>query len=395
MLRFLLILLLVVFGIHLWFDLEHSIYINEIFSLLGFFVYCQQKYYKQIRFNIQNPISVLNWFLIILFLRIVLSLILNNEFNGYVFLRTISIFYSIFIFFLGLYVADKLIINKYLYYPYLILSSLIGRFYAFSFSIILYQGKVNKTFKIFLILATAVLFFRVEDSSTTLVMLLCWVFYFTIEKRKKLLLFIQKKTFSILFIIVLIIISFIYLFYGDTFMNFAYYGYGVFGDEIDGNLYWRLMYWYYTIEHTIQENILIGVGFGTKLFSLKNPLLQGWLHAGEFTKPNAYIEYVLGPHNSLIFLFARTGIIGLTSFILLLSSFLKYFLKNRYVNQRYMYVFIAINIAMVFNVILESPTLSIFYWFNLGLCFGYLNQSINQKSKENSLDYNNNGGVNL
>jgi O-antigen ligase len=349
--------------------LEHDFYINEIFALCGFIVYIYHQYYKQLKFNINNPISVLNWFLIILFLRIVLSLILNPEFDLYTFARTISVFYSVFIFFLGIHIANNITISRYAYYPYLIATALMGWFQGLYVSIILYQGKVNKLFKISLLLAGVFLFARTERL-TTLYILLLWAVWFLFERKQNLLSVLQKRMVRIVCASVLLSILFIYFSYRDTFIQFSNYGYDTFGSDVDDNSYWRLMYWYYLIEQTINQHVLLGIGFGTKIFNFNDPVIQGWLYNSE----NAYMEYVLGPHNSLIFLFTRTGLLGLISFLLVLSSFAKYFLKHININRKCMYVYIAINIVMLFNVTLESPFFSICYWAALGLAYGYLNK---------------------
>jgi hypothetical protein len=368
--KLILSLLLFVFCIHSFYDLEHDFYINEIFALCGFIVYIYHQYYKQLKFNINNPISVLNWFLIILFLRILLSLILVSEFDLYIFARTISVFYSVFIFFLGIHIANNITISRYAYYPYLIATALIGWFQGLYVSIILYQGKINKLFKISLLLAGVSLLARTERL-TTLYILLLWAVWFFFERKQNLLSVLQKRMVRIVCASVLLSILFIYFSYRDTFIQFSNNGYDMFGTDVDNNSYWRLMYWYYLIEQTINQYVLLGIGFGTKLYNYNNPMLQGWL---DVNLDNDYMEYILGPHNSLIFLFTRTGLLGLVSFLLVLSSFAKYFFKHININRKYMYVYIAINIIMLFNVVLESPFFSIHYWTTLGLAFGYLNK---------------------
>ena len=352
--------------------MEHGFYINEIFALCGFIVYIYRKYYKQLRFDIKNPISVLNWFLIILFLRIVLSLILNPVFDLYIFLRTISVFYSVFIFFLGIHIANNIKINCYTYYPYLIAAAVAGWFHGLYISVILYQGKVNRLFIISLLLAGVAILIRVEgNSSTTMCILAFWIVWFLLEKKQNLLFILRKRMVMILFISVLSSILFIYFSYKDTFIQFSNHGYDVFGNDIDRNSYWRLMYWYFLIEQTVIKYFLLGIGFGVKMFSHNESVIQGWLVNNT---DNDYMEYVLGPHNSLIFLFTRTGLLGLITFLLVLSSFAKYFLKYININRKYMYVYIAINMVMLFNVTLESPFFSIYYWTALGLAYGYLNK---------------------
>jgi O-antigen ligase len=364
------ILLLLILCAHSFYNLEHGFYINEIFALYGFIVYISRKYYKQLKFDINNPISVLNWFLIILFLRIVLSLILNTVFDLYIFLRTISVFYSVFIFFLGIHIANNIKINRYIYYPYLIATALVGWFHGLYISVILYQGKVNRLFIISLLLAGGGMLIR-EDKLTTFCILLLWIIWFLFEKKQNLLSILRKRMGIILFISVLSSILFIYFAYKDTFIQFSNHGYDVFENDIDRNSYWRLMYWYYLIEQTINQYVFWGMGFGGKIFSHNESAIQGWL-VNNFD--NDYMEYVLGPHNSLIFLFTRTGLLGLVAFLLVLSAFAKYFIKHININRKYMYIYIAINMVMLFNVTLESPFFSIYYWTALGLAYGYLNK---------------------
>jgi hypothetical protein len=370
--RLLLILSLFILYAHSCYDLEHTFYINEIFALCGFIAYIRYQYYKQLKFDMRNPISVLNWFLVVLFLRIVLSLILNEEFNFYIFLRTISVFYSVFIFFLGIYVANNIKISRYVYYPYSIIAAMAGGLWALGLSVILYQGKINRLYMILSVTLGLFIYSRiVNNENTVLCIVLTWLLFFMVEKKYGFLQYIRNYSSRILLFTVFFAIFFIYFIYGDMFKTFTTYGIESIGTDIDKNMYWRLMYWYYLIEQTINHYALLGIGFGNALFSLNNPILEGWLH-NELTKPNQYIEYVLGPHNSLIFLFARTGFLGLISFLLVLSSFFKYFLKYIFINPKFIYVFIAINVAMIFNVVLGSPMGSIMYWMSVGLSYGYI-----------------------
>jgi hypothetical protein len=372
--RILSTIFLIILSIHSFYDLEHQFYVNEIFALCGFFIYFRYKYYLQIKFDINNPVSALNWFLIVLLFRISLSLIVNPDFNSYVFLRTISIFYSVFIFFLGIFVVNKIKNIKIFCYPYLIATAVIGSFHGLYITLILYQKKVTKIFKIVIILSGLGMVIRAGGNSlTTICILSAWILYFFYEANQKKLLNIKYIGY-ILFSSVGFALIFIYIYYKNTFSDFTYYGYSVFGDNIDTNIYWRLMYWYYSIEQTIEHHFLLGIGFGTKIYDLSDPMVSGWLPHGKDVNP--YIEYVHGPHNSLIFIFVRTGIIGLIVFLSVLTSFLNYFFKYQKINIKYICVFIAVNIVMFFNVTLESPRFSIYYWMCMGLSYGYLNKSL-------------------
>jgi hypothetical protein len=159
------------------------------------------------------------------------------------------------------------------------------------------------------------------------------------------------------------------VFYFDVYQGFLHGSYGYFGDDVDNNAYWRLMYWLYLITSNFNEFLVTGIGFGTKLFDLGDTGVW-WIVPSELSRGNELIEYVLGPHNSLVFIFKRTGLLGIYIFLMFLFHLMKLAFESR--NPGLICCLVVLNVNLVFNVILESPLWSINYWFMSGMCYAQL-----------------------
>lgn len=132
--------------------------------------------------------------------------------------------------------------------------------------------------------------------------------------------------------------------------------------SLDGNSTWRLVLWEQILIDKFPENIF-GIGFGT-------PMLK-YFPIEDYNKI-PQLPYVLGAHNSFIYLFGRLGIVYV---ILTLMIYRKVF-KEYFYYKRYFYTsgriwvfwsFMAITVIALFNPVLESPVFSGAYWFFLGL----------------------------
>lgn len=131
---------------------------------------------------------------------------------------------------------------------------------------------------------------------------------------------------------------------------------------LDGNSTWRLVLWKQALIDNFPANIF-GIGFGTpmmKYFPVEDP-----------SKINS-LPYVLGAHNSFIYLLGRLGIVYLIITIMIYRSIIAeyFYYKAYYYNSKrilFFWSFFAITIIAMFNPTLESPIFSGAYWFVLGL----------------------------
>ena len=131
--------------------------------------------------------------------------------------------------------------------------------------------------------------------------------------------------------------------------------------QIDGNTTWRLVIWNQILVDNFPAN-LVGIGFGT-------PMLTAY-PIDDYSKL-ATLPYVMGGHNSFIYLFGRLGVPFLVLITLIyIIVFKEYFYhKHYYYSTSQVFVFwsfFAITIMAIFNPILESPLFASGYWMLLG-----------------------------
>lgn len=131
--------------------------------------------------------------------------------------------------------------------------------------------------------------------------------------------------------------------------------------SIDGNNTWRLVLWKEILVDDFPGNIF-GIGFGT-------PALR-YFPVEDYSKL-ATLPYLLGAHNSFVYLFGRLGIV----FLLLIIPIYVCILREYFQYKSYYYAnrgillfwsFFAITIIAAFNPTLESPIYSGSYWLLLG-----------------------------
>lgn len=131
---------------------------------------------------------------------------------------------------------------------------------------------------------------------------------------------------------------------------------------LDGNSTWRLVLWKQIIVDNFPTNIF-GAGFGT-------PLLK-YYPVEDFSKLSS-LPYILGAHNSFVYLFGRLGIVYvIIAIIYYRKIFKEYFYHKAYYysnNQILLFwSFIATSTIALFNPALESPIFASGYWLMLGL----------------------------
>ena len=131
--------------------------------------------------------------------------------------------------------------------------------------------------------------------------------------------------------------------------------------SLDGNSTWRMVLWKQIIVDNFPANIF-GKGFGT-------PVLKYFPVEDHNKLPD--LPYVLGAHNSFVYLFGRLGIIyPLLIIVYYRSIFKEYFYQKQYYynnNQILLFwSFFSSTIIAAFNPALESPIFATGYWLLLG-----------------------------
>jgi O-antigen ligase len=137
----------------------------------------------------------------------------------------------------------------------------------------------------------------------------------------------------------------------------------------DNNLF-RAVWWQTVIEETVQENPYTGLGFGHDL-------------AARFVRayyPENSDEFnVRSPHNVLISIFARMGIVGVAAFlgiVTLISVRTWHSMKSGPATGLWCVIWIILTSACL-GVVLEGPMGGVVFWIVLGVANGASNVSAN------------------
>jgi hypothetical protein len=148
---------------------------------------------------------------------------------------------------------------------------------------------------------------------------------------------------------------------------------------VDANNTWRLVLWKEIIVDRFPGNIF-GLGFGT-------PAIP-YFPIEDYSKL-ATLPYVIGAHNSYIYLFGRLGIL----YLLLVIPLYAFIFKEYYYHKAYYYSnnsilifwsFFAISVIASFNPTLETPIFSGAYWLILGLLAASVRERIASSSPTQS-----------
>jgi hypothetical protein len=131
--------------------------------------------------------------------------------------------------------------------------------------------------------------------------------------------------------------------------------------SLDPNSTWRLILWKQVLVDHFPAN-LFGIGFGTPMFK--------YFPIEDFSKIQS-LPYVLGAHNSYVYLFGR---LGLPYFLLIVAIYIRVFKEYFYYKAYYyenkqiliFWSFFAATIIALFNPALESPVYAGAYWLLLG-----------------------------
>jgi O-antigen ligase len=149
--------------------------------------------------------------------------------------------------------------------------------------------------------------------------------------------------------------------------------------EKDPNSAHRMVMWSQILYRTAKQPVL-GEGFGPP-FSV----FSGW-------KFYDYTERRLHPHNSFLWILNRMGIIGFGVFCFLILKFYSsgiraYRRMNAGKYKAYLLAFLSshfsIAIFAFFNVVLEGPSMGIFFWIVMGLTTALINMDKGRWEKLN------------
>ncbi|HYJ37500.1 MAG TPA: hypothetical protein VEV87_02745 [Chitinophagaceae bacterium] len=350
-----------------WF-FARKLFFNELISLTGFLVLA----YK--RFRISNdPISIS-----------IILLLLWTAFHGlisifrmdsiYYYLRNLVIAYSVMAFFIGFYCLPYL--ANYLKKIRSLLRLYIGIFILIRLPRYLFERfgmavlfpalfkKASYKWMPHILVALNIVYGIVYDAFTILILSGFYILLFLSPGYKFFLrfVFVCVLAFSIIFIYLQPNLSLISNRYSP------YHTAGIYDVvnshpllSIDGNNTWRLVLWKQIIVDDFPGN-LFGFGFGT-------PVLQ--YYPVEDVQKIHSLPYVLGAHNSFVYLFGRLGIVYLflagLIYLVIVKEYFEY--KRYYVenNQELIFLsFFAISIIALFNTVMESPVYAAVYWLILG-----------------------------
>lgn len=131
--------------------------------------------------------------------------------------------------------------------------------------------------------------------------------------------------------------------------------------KLDPNTTWRLVIWKQLIIDQFPAN-LIGIGFGT-------PALQ-FFPVEDYDKLQT-LPYVLGGHNSFIYLFCRLGVPFLIFSAFVYHQVFRMFFTvkgdSNSIQMFYLLAFLSISTIALFNPVLETPIYASIFWIALGL----------------------------
>lgn len=365
-------LVAVLVGAHFVFNLERLAYVNEFFSLLGivlfvkyFFVFFSSKVTRL-------QLSFL-FFFIYISLRFVASAVSGYDGNWYQILRTFVLYYSIFQFFLGYWLFHVLEINggvgKTSLSSWLAPMSVFWGGKISSVAAFLYGFSSYKKYRYFVVFSLVFTFFFKNlvynhDGNSTFVLIIALVFLFLyFERLTRFVLFSVSNPFYLL------ILSYfsLYILYSSYYIFEEFYevGFIVFG-EGDNNLYWRLMFWALEVERVVRENLFFGIGFGVPLFDMFESTSSFIVNVNP---QDENLAYTIGLHNSFLFLFVRSGLVGFTLFLIFFGLLMRKSIRLSQVDsniERFFLAFATLVIAALFNVVLESSLYAGIFWISAG-----------------------------
>jgi hypothetical protein len=358
---------------------EKRLYFNEVLAFSGLILLA----FKKFKIH-RSTISVL--VLVLICISTVHALIsLFRADAVYYYLRNSVILYSMFTFFLGYYLYDYMV--KFIRTNGLLVKAYVLVFLFFPVTNLMYdrfgvsvlfpaavKGVSVKLILPLLVLLTMIYSINYESSSMVFLTLFYLVIYlcpgYTIFKTGVLIAFLGVAGLFVYLVPNLSIDPNLFSPHNTKAIWEVIHSHPIL--EIDPNTTWRLVIWKQLIVDLFPGNIL-GIGFGT-------PALK-YFPIEDYSKLDT-LPYVLGAHNSFVYLFSRLGI-GFVVIILLLYRhiFMEYFYYKSYYKSNstilIFFSFFAITIVALFNPVLETPIYASSYW----LLLGFLTKVIDNRMK--------------
>ncbi len=349
-----------------WF-LEKTFLFNELLSAIGLFLVV----YKRLRIGNDTISRCMLFMLLLGGIHVVTSLVRMDSL--YFYLRNTVIVYSMMAFFIGFYLLKYLdgfitttrkLLRQLSALIIIPLPRLLMERFNMSLVFPALFAKANNRWVPLLLIVLNIIYGFVYDSFTTLVLAAFYVFLFISPGYR-----FFKQVVVIGFLAFVAV--FIYLQPNLAIIrnNYDPYSYNAIFNvmkshpilAVDGNSTWRLVLWKQVIVDNFPGNIF-GYGFGT-------PLIR-YFPVEDYTKLTT-LPYVLGAHNSYVYLFGRLGLgYALLIVIIYRSVFREYFYyKLYYYNNNQILIFwsfFATTIIVLFNPALESPIFASGYWLMLG-----------------------------
>jgi hypothetical protein len=372
---YLILVMIVCYIISPWF-FEKKLLFNELLSAIGLVLLA----YK--RFKVGTDIISLCLILLLGWGIVHAVVSIPRADNIYYYIRNLVIIYSILTFFIGYYIFPylagfarkfhqllRVYIGIFLLLP--VSKFLFERFGMSTLFPALFRNISHKWYLPLLILLNFI--YSITYSSLTAIILAVFCLVLLIVPGYK---FFKQASYVLFFSFAII---FVFLIPGlsTIAINYSYSDnsaiYQVMKSHpllgIDGNSTWRLVLWKQIIVDHFPANIF-GMGFGT-------PVLK-YFPIEDFTKVPA-LPYILGAHNSFVYLFGRLGIVYVILMLVIYRQIFKeyFYFKSFYYKSKGILIFwsfFAISIVAAFNPVLESPVFSGSYWFFLGLLVRVINQ---------------------
>lgn len=350
-----------------WF-FEKKLLFNELLSVCGLGMLA----YKRFKIERSEITLLLILFLCLSAVHLIVSLWRMDSL--YYYLRNSVIVYSVFSFFLGYFTWKYL--PSFIAGIRRLLSFYIGFFLLVPVSRFLFERfgmsllfsaliqKRNLKYALLFLMCLCFIYAVVYSSATIMVLFFCFGLLLIIPSYKAL-----KQFTAIGFLFFLI---FFVLIQPDLALMDTYYS--VSNNEgietvmrsnsllaLDASTTWRFVFWRQAIVDQFPLNIP-GLGFGTPLFKYY-PVYD--------PEKLSTLPYVMGAHNSYVYLFARLGIL----YLLLLAGTYRIIFKEYFYFKGYYYKtgfillfwsFFSISVIAFFNPVLESPVYASAYWLLLG-----------------------------
>lgn len=357
---------------------ERLFFLNEVLSLFGFSVVVFEFFTNRNEFVSQvQKQPILKGILALLVLCLIhLVFSLGRMTNLYFYLRNSAIVYSIFTFFFGYfgykYLPTFLSKIRYPMGAYLLFALtypsiyLLERFMGAVFFPLLF--KKYKWWSVAGVLTLSV-FLSIQYESLTVIMVMLIVLAIIILP--------NYNWFKVCFFLGIGAILAGFIYFAPNIAKHQEAPYSVIGNvkavaeshellNLDGNSTWRVVFWHRVVVERFPENVL-GIGFGTPIL----PYIKG-IDTIELEHDDEYDMHVSGAHNTYLTLGLRLGVM----FFLIMGFIFHHVLKYYYKEKRflieskqlfYFYSFFTVAAVGLFNLVLESPTVSSLFWGFLGI----------------------------